>query len=89
MHIKPGFKLRTLMGETIIVNEGIEQVDFKKMISLNKSATLLWQAAEGREFTNDDLADTLVQTYGIDRAQALADATELTSKWIQNGLVEV
>ena len=35
MKIKEGFKLRTIVGEHIVTGEGLSQVNFNKIISLN------------------------------------------------------
>ena len=39
MKIKDGFILRSICGEFIVVGEGLAQVNFNKMLSLNESAT--------------------------------------------------
>ena len=42
MRIKKGFVLREMCGENIITAEGIENVRFDKLISLNATAAYLW-----------------------------------------------
>lgn len=42
MKINPNFKLREMAGETIIVNQGHTGADLTRIISLNKSARLLY-----------------------------------------------
>lgn len=42
MKIDPKFKVIELGDETIIVNQGTANVDMTKIISLNKSAKLLF-----------------------------------------------
>lgn len=88
MKIIEGFKLRTLCGEHIITGEGLSQINFNKMISLNESAALLWQSVVGREFTVADLADTLLENYEIDRETAEKDAAAIAAKWIEAGIVK-
>lgn len=80
--------MRKLGNEHIIVGEGLSQVNFNKMIALNESAALLWGAFEGgKEFTVDQLADLLVEEYGIERGLALKDSADIASKWIEAGIV--
>ena len=43
MKAKTGFHLRNICGENVIVAEGIENIDFSKIISMNESAAYLWQ----------------------------------------------
>ena len=42
MRIKEGFTLRTICGEHVVIGEGLAQVNFTKMLSLNGSAAYLW-----------------------------------------------
>lgn len=89
MKTKAGFKLRPLASEFILTAEGVSQVDFNKMISLNKSAAYLWKSVDGREsFTAQDLADLLLEEYEIDRETALRDSEAIAQKWIEAGIVE-
>ncbi len=84
-----GFRMRKLGKEHIIVGEGIEQVNFNKMIALNETAAYLWSSFEGgKEFTVEQLADLLLERYEIDRELALRDCAEITEKWIETGIVE-
>ena len=52
MKIKNDFKLREICGEYVVTAEGMQAVDFTKLISLNETAAFLWKAAEKQgEFT--------------------------------------
>ena len=42
MKIKKGFVLRQLLGEYVVTGEGLERVNFNKIISLNATAAYLW-----------------------------------------------
>ena len=89
MKIKKGFVLREVCGEKVIVGEGLETIDFGKLISLNGTAAMLWQkASELGDFTTEQLADALQDEYEVGREQALNDVEKLTSKWKEAGLVE-
>ena len=88
MRTKKGFKLRTVCGEHIIVAEGIENIDFSRIISLNESAAYLWNHVMGEEFTVDTLTDLLLQEYEVDEATARADAETLVQKWQEAGIIE-
>ena len=87
MKIIDGFKLRDVMGQPTVVGEGIEQVDFTCLITLNPSAAYLWRQVEGREFTVDQLAQLLVDYYAIHPDTAYADAIDLANEWINHKLV--
>lgn len=79
MKINSNYKIRKIAGETIIVNQGTANVDMTRIISLNESACLLYQALAEREFNTEDAARVLTETYGISDGQALTDA----AKWVE------
>ena len=87
MKIIEGFKLRSLGKEFIVTGEGLAQVNFNKMASLNQSAAYLWQQVEGRDFTVEDLTDLLCEKYDVDRAVAAADAERLARSLVEAGIV--
>lgn len=88
MKQKKGFRLRTVCGENIIVAEGIENVDFSRIISLNESAAYLWKQTEGKVFDDENLAALLVGEYEVDRDTALRDARQLVASWRDAGIIE-
>ena len=88
MRIKPGFELRDVCGEHIIVAYGEENIDFSKVISLNESAALMWRQAEKGEFSAHTLADALCDEYQVDAYTALRDVTQTIEEWQKIGLVE-
>ena len=88
MKIKEGFVLREVCGENVIVGEGLGTIDFGKLISLNETAAWLWKEAlrEG-EFTIDSLAAALCGEYEVTPDQAHKDVEQMTTKWLQLGIV--
>lgn len=88
MKAKPGFNLRVVCGENIIVPEGEENIDFSNIISMNESSAYLWQNIQGKEFTHEDLVGLLTQEYEVDEATALKDVKALTELWLQAGIIE-
>lgn len=88
MKTKDGFILREMCGENIITGEGLEHINFNKLISLNSTAAFLWNAVVGKEFTAESMAQLLVEEYGIDMELALKDSTALCESWIQAGIAE-
>lgn len=89
MRIIEGFILRNVLGQATIVGEGVGQIDFNKLITLNDSAAYLWQSVEGKEFDVQTLANLLVDKYGIDQDTALIDAKAIANKWIEIGVVNL
>ena len=88
MKQKKGFKLRNICGENIIVAEGIENIDFSKIISMNESSAYLWEQTRDRNFTVDDLCQLLLDEYDVDEKTAHADAEAVAAKWLEIGIIE-
>jgi hypothetical protein len=88
MRIKEGFKLRSLCGEFIVVGEGLAQVNFNKMLSLNASAAYLWESVVGKEFTLEDLTTLLTDKYEVTPEVASVDAARVAEVWIREGVAE-
>ena len=88
MKIKEGFILRQICGEYVVVGEGLAQVNFNKMLSLNESAAYLWQEVSGKEFTREDLVKLLLDKYEVSEERAAADVDKLTSIWLEQGVAE-
>ena len=87
MKIIEGFVLRPLGEEFIVIGEGIAQINFNKMVSLNSTAAYLWENVEGKDFTVEDLTKLLTDQYEVSEDQASADAAALAAKWIEAGIV--
>lgn len=89
MKQKKGFILRTVCGENVIVGEGLETINFGKLISLNESAAYLWKrATDMGDFTAQQLADALQEEYEVSPEQALSDVERIISEWQEVGIVE-
>ncbi|MBQ1913511.1 MAG: PqqD family protein [Bacteroidales bacterium] len=87
MRIKEGFILRTICGEHVVVGEGLSQVNYNKLISLNGSAAWLWEQVQGRDFNAEDLTALLLERYEVSEEQARADSLKLLNVWKENNLV--
>ncbi len=88
MKIKDGFVLRTIGDNYMVVGEGLAQIDFNKIVSLNSTAAYLWKNVLGKDFDTQTLADLLLAEYDVDEATALKDVAALVQKWIDAGLIE-
>ena len=88
MKIKKGFVLREMCGENIVTAEGLEHINFNKLISLNSTAAFLWNKVADKEFTAEEMAQYLVEEYQIDMELALKDSEALCQAWINAGVAE-
>ena len=88
MRIKEGFKLRPLGKEHVVTCENVSLINFNKVISLNSSATYLWESVQGKEFTADTLKDLLLEKYEVDPETAARDAAALAQQLLDAGVAE-
>lgn len=89
MRIKPGFELRMICGESIIIAQGKESVDSTKLMSLNDSAALIWnELFEEDSFELSDMVDVILENYEVDEATAKTDCEEILTEWKNVGLIE-
>ena len=89
MKIKKGFVLRTVCGENVIVGEGLDAINFGRMLCLNETAAWLWkQALEQGDFTADSLVAALCNEYDVTPDQALTDVKETINQWTELKVVE-
>lgn len=86
MRIKEGFKLREILGEYAVIGEGLDQVNYNKIISLNGTAAYLWKKIENIDFDEEMVADFILEKYDVDEETALRDAKDFVRKFVDNGL---
>jgi len=87
MKLKSGFGLRDICGEKVLVAEGLENIDFSKIVALNETSAYLWEKLEDKEFEIKDMVAALQEEYDVPTDVALKDCTELALRWIEAGLV--
>ena len=77
-----------MCGEHIVAGEGIEHINFNKLISLNSTAAFLWKEVCGKDFTAESMAKLLTDRYGIDMELAITDSENLIKAWTDAGIME-
>ena len=80
--------MRMIGTDYVIVPEGVETINFNKLMNLNGSAGYLWESLQGKDFQTEDMARLLTDRYEVTEEKALADAKKLADLWIQTGLVD-
>lgn len=88
MKFKSGFVLRNIAGENVLIPSGVETIKFNKLITLNETATWLWNQLQNRTFSEDDVTQMLTEYYGIDIELAKNDAHTICLKWSNVGIIE-
>ena len=89
MRIKKGFVLREVCGERVIIGEGLDAINFGKLLALNETAAWLWkQAKEMGDFTVESLAERLCEEFDVTASEAKADVAEMIAEWKSVEVVE-
>ena len=89
MKIKKGFVLRQVCGENVVVGEGLDAINFGKLLSLNETAAWLWQqAVEMGDFTVDSLVAKLLEEYEVTENMARRDVSNIVNEWLKVEVVE-
>lgn len=80
--------MREIAGENVVIMQGRQGADLTKIITLNDSALVLWNALQGEEFTAVDAARVLEQNFEVEADVALRDAEAWVARMVECGLVE-
>ena len=89
MKLKSGFVLREVCGEQVMVGEGLDAINFGKLLSLNETAAWLWKQAKAMgDFSVEELAAKLCEEYDVSADDAQADVAAMIDEWQQVGVVE-
>lgn len=89
MKTKPGFNIRNVCGQDLIVAEGEENIDFSNIISMNETSAYLWKGVQKMDsFTVEDMAELLLNEYEVDIKTAINDCSRLAAQWAQAGIIE-
>lgn len=89
MKKKPGFRMREVCGEKFLIAEGLQNIDFSKLISLNESSAYLWEAInEDEEFSVDSLTQLLLKEYEVEEEVARNDVEALVKSMLEAGVIE-
>ena len=89
MRIKKDFVLREVCGENAIMCEGLNAIDFRKILVLNESATWLWKEAQTQgDFTVESLTARLCEEYDVTAEEARSSVADLLEKLDKEGVIE-
>lgn len=87
MKIKEGFMLREVAGSYVVVAVGKRSEQFNGMVNLNETGAFLWKLVE-QGASRDELLNSLLETYEVEREKAEQDVDKFISVLQQNNFVE-
>jgi len=88
MRLKKGFVLRNVCGENALIGEGVNAINFGKLLTLNETAAFLWKEAAEGDFSPESLATALCKEYEVEADEARRDVDDILSQWQQEGFIE-
>ena len=87
MKIRKGFVLREIADSIVVVPTGDLMKEFKGMINLNATGKFIWELLQ-EEMTIDQVADKLMERYGIDQEKAKQGAENFAKKLKEANVLE-
>lgn len=88
MRTKKGFNLREVCGQHVVIAEGIENIDFNNIISMNETAAYVWGKIQGKDFNVEDMVNAVMEEYEVDAETAQKDCIQLAKNWLEAGICE-
>lgn len=88
MKIKPEFMLHRIGEEFIVMHDGSTNVDFSRIINLNRTAAYLWQRFRDEDFDSVILARALTERYDVTSEQAHLDAEAFIQSLQHCGIID-
>ncbi len=89
MKLNPKYKLKDVAGEKMVVVQNAQGLDLSRVIVLNSTAEMLWNALERKDFTLETVAGLLMGKYGLKKEKALSDAKSWIDSLHKAGLIEM
>ena len=88
MRIKGNLRLRKIGSRSMVVREVEGEVNMTDVFTLNATASDIWSAFAGKDFTGEDLVGYLIDNYEVTLERAEADVAALLSQWKEFGLID-
>jgi hypothetical protein len=88
MKLKYRFIVRNVGGKLVAVAVGTDNEKFNGMVKLNANGEMIFKMLNEGEVTLEQIVDRVVDTYGVERAEATAAVTNFVNYLRDNGLLE-
>jgi len=81
MKLNNEYRLHAIAGERVALRQGRSGADLTRIVSMNGTSVALYEAFCGRDsFSEEEVRDALVSSFGISEERAAEDAR----KWIES-----
>lgn len=89
MRISDKLKIREIAGEKLVILEREQQVEFTRVMVLNKTSEWLWNQLFGTDFEADQVAALLHSKYEVEESVAHEDAQKWIRTLLDNDIIEL
>ena len=89
MRISNKLKIREIAGEKLVILEREQQVEFTRVMVLNKTSEWLWNQLFGTDFEVDQVAALLHSKYEVEESVAQEDARKWIRTLLDNDIIEL
>lgn len=79
MKIKSKLKVRKIVNENVVLLPSKENDGTTRLLSLNPTSLFLWEHLQGKDFTEEDAMQLLLDNYDVDKERVIADV----KAWVQ------
>lgn len=86
MQVKDGLKIKKVSDYYLVVKDDVN-LDFNKVITLNKSGKLLFESLKEPQ-TTESLTNVLLNTYDVTEKQAIKDVNSFLNILKENNLLK-
>jgi len=86
MQVKDGLKIKKVSDYYLVVKDDVN-LDFNKVITLNKSGKLLFESLKEPQ-TTESLTNVLLNTYDVTEEQAIKDVKSFLNILKENNLLK-
>jgi hypothetical protein len=88
MMIKDGFIMREIAGNNVIIPIGERVIDFKGMMTPNKTGAFIWNKLS-EEISYEQLLGSILDEYDVDAATAKEDLDQFLAEARRYGVLDV
>lgn len=82
MKFKESLELRKIGNENVLVPLDNSEINMGRIISLNESALLVYNALKGKDFNEQDICTLLLSNYDVPYAIAFEDSKKLVESFV-------
>lgn len=86
MQVKDGLKIKKVSDYYLVVKDDVN-LDFNKVVTLNKSGKLLFESLKEPQ-TTESLTNVLLNTYDVTEKQAIKDVKSFLNILKENNLLK-